>query len=162
MPDIWVNTGSGNSLLPDVITLLPEPMLTYHKSGPVTITWGEFHKRHPSYLSLKLAWKLLIYNFIEIAHGTMNKTYSAMKFMLHITIGRTNKECSSILETKTYQDEPLNSRGKPSLSFRESLIENLLETLQDRFPNDPILEASEIIEFSTWPMKGTDDVKGVP
>ena len=30
---MWVNTGSGNGLLPDGIKPLPEPMLTYHQSS---------------------------------------------------------------------------------------------------------------------------------
>ena len=29
--EIWVNTGSGNGLLPDGTKQLPEPMLTYHQ-----------------------------------------------------------------------------------------------------------------------------------
>ena len=43
---IWVNTGSGNGLLPDCSMPLPEPMLTYHQWSPVTFIWGQFHKRH--------------------------------------------------------------------------------------------------------------------
>ena len=35
---IWVNIGPGNGLLPDGTKPLPEPMLTYHLYGPVTIT----------------------------------------------------------------------------------------------------------------------------
>ena len=35
--EIWVNIGSGNGLLPDGTKPLPEPMLTYHKDGPVTL-----------------------------------------------------------------------------------------------------------------------------
>ena len=31
MPEIWVNIGSGNGLLPDGTKPLPEPMLTYHQ-----------------------------------------------------------------------------------------------------------------------------------
>ena len=33
----WVKTGSGISLLPDSTNPLPEPMLTYHQWGPVSI-----------------------------------------------------------------------------------------------------------------------------
>ena len=32
---IWVNIGSGNSLLPDGAKILPELMLTYHQMGLV-------------------------------------------------------------------------------------------------------------------------------
>ena len=35
--EILVNIGSGNGLLPDGIKPLPEPVLTYHQYGPVTI-----------------------------------------------------------------------------------------------------------------------------
>ena len=37
--DIWVNIGLGNGLLPNGKPLT-EPMLTYHKYGPVTFIWG--------------------------------------------------------------------------------------------------------------------------
>ena len=30
-PEVWVNTGSGNGLLPDGTKPFPEPMLTYHQ-----------------------------------------------------------------------------------------------------------------------------------
>ena len=40
--EICINIGSGNGLLPDGTKPLPEPMLTYHQWGPVTITWGQF------------------------------------------------------------------------------------------------------------------------
>ena len=33
----YYNIGSGNGLLPDGIKPLPEPVLTYHQYGPVTI-----------------------------------------------------------------------------------------------------------------------------
>ena len=45
---ISVNIGSGDGLLPDGTKPLPEPMLTYHKYIPVTITWGQFHIWDPS------------------------------------------------------------------------------------------------------------------
>ena len=35
--EIMVNTGSGNGLSPDVTKPLPEPMLTYHKQGPLAL-----------------------------------------------------------------------------------------------------------------------------
>ena len=33
---IWINTGSGNGLLPEGIKPSPDPMLTYHQQSPVT------------------------------------------------------------------------------------------------------------------------------
>ena len=56
MTEIWVNTGSGNDLLPDGTKPLPEPMLTYLKQGPATFIWEQFHKRYLSRQSIKLAW----------------------------------------------------------------------------------------------------------
>ena len=37
--EIWVNTGSGNGLLPDGTKPLPEPMLTNDQSGIVAFIW---------------------------------------------------------------------------------------------------------------------------
>ena len=57
----WHRSGStlAHCLLPDGTKPLPKPMLTYHLRGPVTITWGQFH-RYLSHRLLKLIWKLLI------------------------------------------------------------------------------------------------------
>ena len=57
-PEIWVNIGSGNGLLPDGNKLLPEPMLTDHQWSPVTFIVGQFHKRCLNHQSLKSVWKL--------------------------------------------------------------------------------------------------------
>ena len=65
--DILVNTGSGNGLLPYSTKPLPEPMLNNHQLGPETFIWVQFHERHLSHQSLKLPWKLLIWNFIQIS-----------------------------------------------------------------------------------------------
>ena len=40
---ISVHTGSGDGLLPDGTKPLPEPMLTCHQWGPVTVTWGHLY-----------------------------------------------------------------------------------------------------------------------
>ena len=37
MTFIWVNSGSGNGLLPDGTKPLPEPMLTYHQWDSVAL-----------------------------------------------------------------------------------------------------------------------------
>ena len=70
--EIWVNSGLGNGLLPDGTKPLPEPMLTYHQQGPVTFIRGWFHNTYFSDESVKLAWKLLIKDFIKISQGTMS------------------------------------------------------------------------------------------
>ena len=46
---------SGNGLLSDGTKLLPEPMLTYRKYGPVTFILAQLHKRYPSHQSRKSA-----------------------------------------------------------------------------------------------------------
>ena len=50
---IWVNTGSGNGLLPDGTKPLPKSMLTHHQWSPVTFILGQFHKRCLNHQSLK-------------------------------------------------------------------------------------------------------------
>ena len=52
---IWVNIGSDHGLLPDSIKPLPEPILTIHQQGPITLISGQGHKRH-NYLS-KISFK---------------------------------------------------------------------------------------------------------
>ena len=83
---IWVNIGSGNGLVPDGTKPLPEPMLTYHQSDPMTITWRQCHRSYPKQQSLKLAWTWLIKNFFEIHQGTMsqdiNKNNASMIFII--------------------------------------------------------------------------------
>ena len=50
-------------MLPDGTKPLPEPMWTYHVWGPVTITWGQFHKRQLSHQQIRLASKRVIQNW---------------------------------------------------------------------------------------------------
>ena len=69
VPEIFVNIGSGNGLLPGGIEPLPEPML--NQRGPMTITWGQFHERYPSHQSLK-SWELTTYDFIQISKGQLD------------------------------------------------------------------------------------------
>ena len=56
---IWVNIGSGNSLLPDGTKPLPETMLTDHQWSPVTFILGQFHKGCHNHQSLKSIWKYI-------------------------------------------------------------------------------------------------------
>ena len=69
---IWVNIGSGNGLLPDGTKPLPEPMLTYHQSGPVAFTWGQFPMKCSIYLFLIRVWKSLIWGNSHISQGPMS------------------------------------------------------------------------------------------
>ena len=45
---ILVNIGSGNGLLPDGTKPLPEPMLTYRKYGPVTLSKDNLTRDAPA------------------------------------------------------------------------------------------------------------------
>ena len=40
---IWVNTGSGNGLLPNSTKPLPELLLTYHQRCSLAFNWRQFH-----------------------------------------------------------------------------------------------------------------------
>ena len=51
--EIWVNTGSGNGLLPDGTKPLPEPMLTDHQLSPVTFILGQFNMTCLNHQSFK-------------------------------------------------------------------------------------------------------------
>ena len=66
VPEIWVNIGSGNGLLPDGTKPLPEPLLTDQQQSPMTFILGQFYKRCLINQSLKSIWKLHIQNFIQI------------------------------------------------------------------------------------------------
>ena len=46
-------------MAPDGSEPLPEPMLTDHQWGPVTITRGQFHKRYLSHQLRKLDWNYI-------------------------------------------------------------------------------------------------------
>ena len=73
--------GSSNSLLPDGTKPLPKPMLTCHQWGPVTTTYGQFHKRYFNYQPLKLAWKLLIQNFIQTSQRPKSQCSTEWPFL---------------------------------------------------------------------------------
>ena len=50
------NIGSGNDLLPNGTKPLPRPMFTNNRRGLVPFTWGQFHGKCSSYLSLVSGW----------------------------------------------------------------------------------------------------------
>ena len=56
-------------MLPDGTKPLPESMLTYYQKCLMTVISGQFHKGCLSHQLLKLAWKLLISNFISNLPG---------------------------------------------------------------------------------------------
>ena len=59
--EIWVNIGSGNGLLPDGTKPLPEPMLTYHRWGPLALNQASFYL--PRWLRCK--WMTLSHSFTQ-------------------------------------------------------------------------------------------------
>ena len=69
---IWVNIGSDNGLLRDDTNPLPEPTLTDHQWSPVTIIFGQFHRKCLSIQSLKYVRKLHAERFIQISHWPMS------------------------------------------------------------------------------------------
>ena len=76
--------GSGNGLLPDGTKPLPEPMLTYHKWGPVKITWGQFHNGRLSHQSVKLAWKLISVISFKFPRGQWVKASQVHHYHCHV------------------------------------------------------------------------------
>ena len=67
-----INIGSGNGWLPDGTKLLPEPLLTYQQSCPVTFIWGQFHESCQSHWSWKGIWKLVFLNCIYVSRGSIS------------------------------------------------------------------------------------------
>ena len=68
---MWVNTGSGNGLLPDGTKPLHEPMLTNHWQGLglVALLGAQFHKKYSRYQFLCSVKKIQIYNYSHISQG---------------------------------------------------------------------------------------------
>ena len=108
----WVNTGTGNGVLPDHNRQLAEPTMAYHRWGPVAITWGNFQmiylldlvvvnnwqSPYLSNQSLQLALKLLAENCIKISQEPISQynvitlveqeiaALAANKFMVFLNI----------------------------------------------------------------------------
>ena len=68
---IWIDIGSRSGFFPDGMIPLPRPVLTCL----VAFAWGEFYQRGLSYQSLRFAWKLEVYNFIQILKEPMSLAY---------------------------------------------------------------------------------------
>ena len=64
-----VNNGSSYGLVPDGTKPLPEPMLTCHLWGPMTITWEQFHSEYPRHYSAEWISKSNFWNYCFISHG---------------------------------------------------------------------------------------------
>ena len=67
-----VNNGSGNGLLPDGTKPFPEPMLTFHQSGPVAFKWWQFHRKHSRYQPMNYDRKFYTKLGSLISQGPMN------------------------------------------------------------------------------------------
>ena len=71
--DALVSIGPGNGLFPDGTKPLPEPKLTYHPWYPMRIMiWRQYHNKYLNHQLLNLAWKLLVYNLIQITKGPIS------------------------------------------------------------------------------------------
>ena len=51
---IWVNIGSDNGLLHDGIKPLPEPKLTMHQQGPITLISQEIYQSSITNINLNI------------------------------------------------------------------------------------------------------------
>ena len=68
----WINIATGNGLMSDGTTPLPEPMFIYQQLDPVIFTWGQSQERYPSDQSLKLVWKINWKSAIQISQGPIS------------------------------------------------------------------------------------------
>ena len=90
VPQIWVNICSGNGLLPDGNKPLPEPMLTYHQSGPETFTWGQFTRD---------TWAINYYNRLE-NHLRFHSSLPGVNEFTHWPLGDPNKILDNQFQNK--------------------------------------------------------------
>ena len=82
--EIGVNIGSGNGLLHDGTKPFPEPMLTYHKYGPVTIHMKAVSQEIPQPLITKVSLKTTHLKFTLNLPGAneLNKQWYILKWDL--------------------------------------------------------------------------------
>ena len=83
---IWINIGSGNSLLPDGTNPLLEPMFTYHQRVSLAFTWDQFHKKCsqiPSVICIRrLYFWIYDHNPPEPMSWTLECNVSSMPYYL--------------------------------------------------------------------------------
>ena len=72
---IWVNTGSGNDLLPDGTKPLPEPVLAYQQWGPVTIIRGKSSQATYHLSITKISLKITYLKVCSALPGINELTY---------------------------------------------------------------------------------------
>ena len=59
-------------------------------------------------------------------------------------------EVEEVMLSSNYQSQHLKSRGVVA-DFKDRLITNALESLGNRFPADPIIDATSNMSFCKWP-----------
>ena len=86
---IWVNTGSGNGLLPDSTKPFPDLMVTFHQWGTVVFTWFgiPFHqiwKPHHALINLRICYcnGMGKYALVVSAHCVNLNIYDVRTLML--------------------------------------------------------------------------------
>ena len=111
--EIWVNTDSGNGLLPDSTTPLPESMLTNHQWGVLAFTWGQFYRKCWGYLFLIWIWKWLIYNYSCLSQDKMSYNNLLWRSTLHEGESRSLAQSHHVLLSYGYSFSWVNSRVLP-------------------------------------------------
>ena len=95
----WVNTGSGNRLLPDGTKPLPEPMLTDHQWSPVAFILGQFQKTCLNHQSLKSVWKCPRGQWVEdkgwfLPHKQYHGCWQPADIIVHPKQKQSQNHCS--------------------------------------------------------------------
>ena len=66
-----------------------------------------------------------------------------------------------VLATHIFLDQPLKAHGAVSLGYRQTIFNELVDSLRHRLPDVPIVTASEVTSLTQWPPKDAkDEIKG--
>ena len=83
--EIWVNTGSGNGLLPDSTKPLPEPMLTDHQSSDIHIRAISQEMPQLSITEIRLKIMYLKFQFVQ-GPMSLKQIYAILVMIIMIVI----------------------------------------------------------------------------
>ena len=76
------------AFFPDGTMKWYEPILTYHQSGPVPLTWLQYHWKILRYECLKWVWNLYIQNFIHISRDQWIKRSTWASITRHLQLSK--------------------------------------------------------------------------